>query len=281
MAGQSDRAAAIEQVRSRLARRASPRWHMSVMIALAGGVGFLTSYGLLKAGVTAMALRYPVALGAAYLAFLGLLAIWLRRYQLRHDQARRGTRPNADDPWSGIDVVDIPFGLPEFGDSAPDDFGGGGGFAGGGAGGRIPGVVNVARGSSGVPSAARSSVAGGDKGPSFGLDLGALDEGAWVLIPAAIAAAVALGAAIYVVYIAPVLFAELLLDAALAAGLYRRLKGVQGQHWLRSAVRRTVGPALVAAVLLAISGALMQTVYPGASSIGRVWERATQPEPDR
>lgn len=279
----SDRAAAIEKVRTRLTRRASPRWHMSVMIALAGGVGFLASYGMLKTGVTIMAIRYPLAVGAGYLALLGLLSIWLRRYQLRHDQAGRRRQREGDDPWSGVDVVDIPFGLLDAGGDAPEGFGGGGGFSGGGAGGRIAGVAEGSRAPLGVPSHVRSpgGGSGGGRGPSFGLDLGALDEGAWVLIPAAIAAAVALGAAIYVVYIAPVLFAELLLDAALSAGLYRRLKGVQGQHWLKSAVRRTAGPAVVAAALLAASGALMQSVYPGASSIGRVWERATQPEADR
>ena len=251
------------------------------MIALAAGVGFLASYGMLKAGLTTMALRYPLALAAGYVALLGLLSVWLRRYQLRHDEGVRRRQRGGDDAWSGIDVVDIPFVLPDAGGDAPEGFGGGGGFSGGGAGGRIAGVAEGSRAPIGVPSQLRSPATGGSKGPSFGLDLGALDEGAWVLIPAAIAAAVALGAAIYVVYIAPVLFAELLLDAALAAGLYRRLKGVQGQHWLRSAVRRTAGPALVAAALLAVSGGLMQRVYPGASSIGRVWERVTQPEPDR
>ena len=252
---------------------------MSVIIALAAGVGFLASYGLLKAGLTAMALRYPIALGAAYLAFLGLLSIWLRRYQLRYEQGLRDRQRVANDSWSGIDVVDIPFAFPDSGGDAGESFGGGGGFSGGGAGGRIAGVTDVPRAAIGVRSPAGYS--GGGKGSSFGLDLGALDEGAWVLIPAAIAAAVALGAAIYVVYIAPVLFAELLLDAALAAGLYRRLRGVDGQHWLRSAVRRTMVPALVAALLLAVSGGFMQMVYPGASSIGRVWERATQPDRDR
>lgn len=254
---------------------------MSAIIAIAAGVGFLASYGLLKAGVTAMAVRYPVALAAAYLAFLGALAVWLRRYQLRHEQAARRRRGRGDDSWLDLDVVDIPFNFGASSVDAPEDFGGGGGFAGGGAGGRIAGVAEVPRGPLGVSPPVQSSVAGSSKGPSFGLDLGALDDGAWVLIPAALAAAVALGAAIYVVYIAPVLFAELLLDAALAAGLYRRLRGVQGQHWLRSAIRRTIGPAVVAAILLAGSGALMQMVYPGASSIGRVWERATQPEADR
>jgi hypothetical protein len=123
-------------------------------------------------------------------------------------------------------------------------------------------------------SSAESSL-GASKAPGFDLDLG---DGALVLIAAAVGAALALGAAIYVVYIAPVLFAELLLDAALAAGLYRRVRGIHGDHWVRSAVRRTIGPAIVAAVLLAVSGALMQSVYPGASSIGRVWERAMQAE---
>jgi hypothetical protein len=43
-------------------------------------------------------------------------------------------------------------------------------------------------------------------------------------------------AAFWIVWVAPALFAELVLDAALAAGLYRRVRGVRGDHWLRTAV---------------------------------------------
>jgi hypothetical protein len=85
------------------------------------------------------------------------------------------------------------------------------------------------------------------------------------------------GAAIYVIYIAPVLFSEILLDAALAGGLYRRLRAVDGRSWWRSAIRRTIIPAAASALIVSIAGGIMQEVYPGASSIGMVWRAATNP----
>jgi hypothetical protein len=104
-----------------------------------------------------------------------------------------------------------------------------------------------------------------------------LDDGAWVLIVAGVAAAVVAGAAIYVIYIAPVLFAEILLDGALAAGLYHRLRGVDAHSWWTSAIRRTILPAAASALIVSVAGAIMQSVYPQASSIGMVWRAANNP----
>jgi hypothetical protein len=77
----------------------------------------------------------------------------------------------------------------------------------------------------------------------------------------------------YVVYLAPALLAELLLDAGLAAGLYRRLSRIERRSWLTTAVRNTIVPAALAAGLLAIAGGIMQTVYPSAVSVGGVVEQ--------
>ncbi|MEJ7805152.1 MAG: hypothetical protein WKG03_04440 [Telluria sp.] len=48
--------------------------------------------------------------------------------------------------------------------------------------------------------------------------------------------------AMFVVYSAPLLFAELLVDGLLSASLYRRLRGIDRHHWLQTALRRTVWP---------------------------------------
>ncbi len=77
-------------------------------------------------------------------------------------------------------------------------------------------------------------------------------------------------AALWMVWTAPALFAELLLDIGLAAGLYRRLRAVKGDHWLRTAIRRTAGPFVAVALLFALAGAVMQSYAPGAKSIGEV-----------
>jgi preprotein translocase subunit SecY len=105
--------------------------------------------------------------------------------------------------------------------------------------------------------------------PAGGWDLSLDADGVWLIVVAAIAA-IAFSILAYIVYIAPALFAELLLDAGLAAGLYRRLASIERRSWLATALRRTAVPAAAIAVLLAIGGQIMQAVYPDAVSIGRV-----------
>ncbi len=73
-----DRSRNVHKVREELEREGYPRLQMSLIVALTGGAGFGFSYGLLQGGVHAMALRYPVALGLAYLVFLLLIWLWLR-----------------------------------------------------------------------------------------------------------------------------------------------------------------------------------------------------------
>ena len=46
--------------------------------------------------------------------------------------------------------------------------------------------------------------------------------------------------------------------------MYRRLASVKRRSWLATALRRTVVPAVAMALLLAIGGRIMQTVYPDA-----------------
>ncbi len=81
----------------------------------------------------------------------------------------------------------------------------------------------------------------------------------------------------WVIYTAPALFAELLVDGALAAGLYRRLRGGKPHHWIETAVRRTGMLFLATAVLVAACGWLMTIYAPGARSIGDVLAHARQP----
>ena len=77
-------------------------------------------------------------------------------------------------------------------------------------------------------------------------------------------------AAVWIVWMAPSLFAELLLDGAIATGLYRRLRGVTGDHWLRTAIKRTVWAFLGIAILFAIAGAAMQAYSPASKTMGQV-----------
>jgi len=238
---------------------------MTLGVIVAGVGGLLTSFVALHLGLTRMAVRYPLAVAVAYAIFLGYLWIWLRMHGIRiRSEARNRTIEISP---SDLDVVAFPFRSDA---PAPFEFGQGGSFSGGGGG--------AEWGETAAPEAPAHAVAvahvAKKAGASSGIDL---DDGAWVLFIAGIAAAAVLGAAIYVIYIAPVLFAEILLDAALAAGLYRRLRGVDARSWWRTAIRRTIVPAAGSALFVSVAGAVMQSVYPQASSIGMVWHAATNP----
>jgi len=69
----------VKACRRQLKRDSHPRLHMTALIVLTAGVGWSASSVLLALGMEAMWLRYPVALGIAYSAFLFFLWVWLRR----------------------------------------------------------------------------------------------------------------------------------------------------------------------------------------------------------
>ena len=76
--------------------------------------------------------------------------------------------------------------------------------------------------------------------------------------------------AVWMTVAAPTFLAELMLDSALAAGMYRRLDAADEGHWFRTAINRT-GWLFVCVMLgFALVGALMQTYAPRATSIGEV-----------
>jgi hypothetical protein len=93
------------------------------------------------------------------------------------------------------------------------------------------------------------------------------DELVIPLLVVALAVGLALSS-LYVIYSAPTLFAELLLDGALAATLYRRLRGIETRHWVSTAVRRTLLPFAITAVFLGAVGWGLQSYAPGARSLG-------------
>lgn len=254
---------AVQSVRNSLVRRASPRLHMFGLVTVTGGAGFIASYLLLHAGMRSMAMRYPLATVLGYGVFLGLVWLWLRRYRLTTRIRQEHNRHHVD-----LDVTEFP--LDQFFTSSPspDHFGGfgGGGGSSGAGGGSDWTDASVALNSAAHGSHGASGVSSGGGG---GWDLD-LDEGALWLIPIAIIAAIVLCVVAYLLYLAPTLFAELLLDAGLAAGLYRKLLHAERRSWLVTAVRSTAIPACFVAALLALAGTIMQGVYPDAVSVGAV-----------
>jgi hypothetical protein len=96
-----------------------------------------------------------------------------------------------------------------------------------------------------------------------------VDEG-WPLLLAAVLFLGGVIAMLYVVYAAPVLLAEVALDAALVTGIYRKLRKQDAGHWLGSALRHTWLPALIAAICMYAAGMALEVAAPDARSIGDV-----------
>ncbi|MES2940239.1 MAG: hypothetical protein V4864_21345 [Pseudomonadota bacterium] len=244
------RSLAIQQIRDRLVRDSFPRMQMTLLVSLTGAAGLLASFSLLHLGLHSMAARYPLALCVAYLFFLVLVWLWLRT--------------NAKDY---LDVPDLPSVFPVGGGSgfSPGmQSGGGGDFGGGGASGDFEGAAAA------WDSAADTS--GSAAGDALGAVAGS-DDAAVPLVVIALVVGLAL-ASLYIVYIAPILFAEVLVDSGLSYALLRRLRKHDEQSWLVSAFKRTAIPFAATALFLAVVGAAMAFYAPGAASIGQVMKYA-------
>lgn len=235
----------ILRLNRKIRREGFPRLQMSFLVAITGAAGFVTSVALLHSGLHGMPWRYLLACMVAYAVFLLLLWLWLRT--------------------KAEDYADIP----DFSNAIPSPGGGGeyhsyagngGDFGGGGASGSFDSSYEA------IPL--ESADTGGPVGDALEAASGA-DELAIPLFVVILFAALLLSS-LYVVYSAPMLFAELLLDGMLAAGLYRRLNGIPRQHWLETALRRTFWPFLLTALLAWGAGWTMQLYAPGTTSLGEV-----------
>lgn len=115
---------------------------------------------------------------------------------------------------------------------------------------------------------------GGDAGTGVSVldaagDADDLIGGLALLLVGAVALA-SVGAAVSVVYNAPALLAEVLLDGAIATVAYRRLR-VRGEaHWTTGVVRRTWKPALAILIAMTVLGIMIPVLVPGADSVGDV-----------
>jgi hypothetical protein len=241
---------------------------VSLILLLTGLAGVLVSFSLLHSGMTRMWLRYPLAILFAYCVFLLLLRFWLHLQRTRTSGADAGGDIISDLASIDINLSDSP------GYSEGFHFSGTGGDVGGaGAGGSwgqglySPSTATPSSGSGVDLSSASGSSGGGGGGGGGGFDL---DDGFFIVVALAVLAG-AFIAILYVVYVAPALLAEILVDGVLVAGLYNKLKGVEQRHWLRAAVRQTILPALIAALLFSLAGYALQKAAPKARSLGEVW----------
>jgi hypothetical protein len=229
----------IRLVERQLIHQSWPRLQVLVIFTFTGLVGFLTSFTLLHVGVRSMWLRYAIVMLIAYGVFLLLLRLWL--------WMQRNSLKSLNDINADFDM---------------------GSEGGGSRASRTP-KENVR--SARISAASSGSLSESDSASFSSIASADLKEG-WLLVLAAILIISGFLASCYIILIAPTLLAEVLVDGVLLAGLYKRVKTIEPQHWLRSAVQRTIVPALIATVCFTAAGYAMQRAVPDAKTIGEVWK---------
>lgn len=244
-----DRRALVQKLRIALERRSSPRVEMALIALCTGASGFLISFCLLRFGLERIWLRYLVAIFAAYFVFFCLLRLWL------HLHGRRIRMEDAPDPSDGLDLGDA---LLDFRPLRPGFEGGGGQFGGAGASSALDG-----------PRIAPAVLAESQSDAASSSDLFDADE-AVAVVPLLLVAALAsaLVASVWVVYLAPTLLAELLIDGALVGGLYHRIRRESSGSWLFTALRNTALPFAATCLVFVLAGWFVQFMVPEADSIG-------------
>lgn len=221
-----------------------PRLQMSLLVLLTAASGFLASVVFSAVGMDALWPRYPVCVLVAYGVCLALIWSWRR-----HREWDLGNLPSGD-------------GASPSPSGGKHEWQGGGGHSGGGG----------ASASFDAP-ASPPSLASIDTVPTS-VELPSLDNSldADEALPVVVVMVVLGGALLaigWVIWIAPVLMAELALDAVLSAGLYRRLKHPgTDDHWLSTTLRHTGKPFAAAMLSLLVAGAVMNLLVPNAASLG-------------
>lgn len=201
-----------ESVRTWLQRHYWLRVHMFLIVSATFLAGLAATKLLLLAHVDRLALRYGLAVCAAYLAFLFLIRVWLWYVSV-----------------GGGDAIDFSAdGIEAIGDVT--EFGGGGQFGGGGA------TGSWSDGS--VVPAKVSSGSSGSSGGGWSFDLDG-DGGCLIVLALALVAALFF-AGIYLVYTAPATLSEAAFEALLAAALARRARKIAATGWIGSVARATI-----------------------------------------
>lgn len=238
----------VQRIRAQLEHDGFPRLEMTLIVAFTGLSGFLTSVLLLHCGFSTMWLRYVCAFGVAYAVFFVFLWWWLHH--------------RSSDLIDAVDLLNV---IPSPSGTSSSSLNlletGGSDFAGAGASDSFASLTT--EGSSSSLSGVGDAFEAVGEADDFAIPL--------VIIVAIGAALLALLASSAVVIAsAPVLFAELMVDAFLSASLYHRLKGLHTRHWLHTALRKTIVPFLISAIFFASLGWFMQHMVPQAHSLGEV-----------
>jgi hypothetical protein len=259
-----------DRFRTALTHRYFIRLHMTVLLTLVLLSGILASRLLITAGVWNMAVRYPIAVVVSYLAFFGLVRIWIA-YVTR--ASRRRGRSGSESSFDAGDVVSGG-GSGGSGGSSGSGVGGrwlsgGGRFGGGGSSASF--ADDAAPRMAAVPVASPAKSGGSSSSSGFSLDLDG--DGLLLLLLFALLVIGICGVGVYLVYQAPVILSEAAFHVALVPGLVRTARNSHDPGWLPGVLRTTVLPFAIVLALAALFGYQAHKRCPGAVSVRQVFTR--------
>lgn len=222
-------------------------------------VGLLASYLFLNAGIQTMTIRYPLSVVISYGGFFLFIRLWLAYIRQTDCRTKRilesvGDIAPSPDFSENSSIQNTPLET------------GGGEFGGGGASGsfEMPGdeFINEC---SGVLSDASSNVAGDLVGEAAS---SVFDEGAGIiLIPLMIVLALVFGAAIFLLYEAPIILTEAAFEFLLAGVLIKHAKTIDDPNWVGSIFKSTWMPFSFTLAIAIGVGFLLTKVFPAATKL--------------
>jgi len=247
-------------------KRYSLRLHMVAILLATACSGVLASKILLAFNLNSLVIRYPLAVLLAYVVFFLCVKLWLVYVSSR----RHGGSTHI------VDYLDLP--TPGSGGSSggvPTFRGGGGHFSGAGASSSFD--VHAAGDHTSVVGDAASGAAKG-VGDAIGGAADALgDEGGpiaiVVIVVLAVLVATILGAAIYVIYEAPVILSEAAFEGLLAASLIKRARSIDQGDWVGSILKATWIPFCVTFIIAGLAGLILHFYFPAATHLIEILRR--------
>ena len=234
-------------------------------------VGLATTWVLYRIHLNIFAIRYGLAVIAAYAAFVGFIKVWL--WYVEYCGRRRSRSSTADD-W--FDCINFSSGGSSSGSSlgsSVDFRSGGGKFGGGGATG---GWGSESTSSQAAPviiappqqaASSTTSVAskGSSKSSSDGGGGGLDDLGELVLVLLIIALVFAIIASfIWIVWAAPTILSEVVFNAVLAGALARHTHRATCGEWIGGVIKKTAIPFVLILALAVTMGWWAQHICPTA-----------------
>ena len=238
----------VNRILEKLQKESFPRIQMSFLVLITLGMSLLISYSLLSMGLNTLWLRYFCTCLGAYGIFLSLLWLWIRTRM--EDFSGLEDIPEIPSIDLALQSIDMKVEAVEFGS--------GGEFGGGGSSSSFTESAKVQPNFfQSVDNPVVEAVGAAGEAEEFAIPLIIL-----ILLVTIILSSV------FVIYSAPILFAELLLDSLLAAGLYKKLKGAEESNWFPTAIRRTIIPMLITTFVFTLCGYILQSYLPTANSLG-------------